>query len=314
MRLNITSTPKFVPINVKEFKRRAQESGFLEAIQLEHYQIVAQPHFGSCKHFSKQENSSKNRYDEIICWDETRVKITPKEEDTDYIHANYVDSFETPKKYVATQGPLKNTVNQFWQLIWEQNSRIIVMLTELQTAGRENCAAYWHPYDDEQKIFQAGELSIKTVSETNKLRYVQTTFDVSNCITGESRLIKHYMYVDWPDHGVPSTWESFMGLYCDIDEEREKLLTEMQDEPALGPIVVHCVAGVGRTGVFCALDSCLNQLLKTKTISVPETVLKIRQQRYSSIPVTEQYVFIYRILYEFAKLFQTCSIARNPMR
>lgn len=139
-----------------------------------------------------------------------------------------------------------------------------MMLTKLQDAGKENCAPYWHPYDKHQ-VFQAGELSIKTVSEIKGSRYVQTTFDVSNCITGERRLIKHYMYEDWPDHRVPSTWESFMHLYCDIDEERERLLAKIQDEPALGPIIVHCSAGVGRTGVFCAVDSCLNQLLKTQT-------------------------------------------------
>ncbi|XP_044597550.1 tyrosine-protein phosphatase non-receptor type 9-like [Cotesia glomerata] len=305
MHLNIISTPKFVPISLKEFKRRAQESDFLEAIQLEHYQIVAQSHFGSFEHFSKQENCSKNRYDDILCWDKTRVKITPKKEDTDYIHANYVDSFEIPKKYIATQGPLEETVDQFWQLIWEQNSRIIVMLTKLQDGWKENCAPYWHPYDDKYRIFQAGEISIRTVSETNGSGYVQTTFDVSNCITGESKLIKHYMYEDWPDNGVPATWKSFMRLYCDIKEERERLLAKIQDGPALGPIIVHCSAGVGRTGVFCAVDSCLNQLLTTKTISVPETVLKIRQQRYLSVLATEQYAFIYRILYEFVKLFET---------
>ncbi|CAG4969543.1 unnamed protein product [Colias eurytheme] len=155
MRLKIIPTPKFVPISIKEFERRAQESDFLEAIQIEHYQIVAKPHFGSFEHFSKQENFSKNRYDDIICWDKTHVKITPKKEDTDYIHANYVDSFEMPKKYVATQGPLEKTVNQFWQLIREQNSRIIVMLTELKNAGKENCARYWYPYDDKHQIFQA---------------------------------------------------------------------------------------------------------------------------------------------------------------
>ncbi|CAH2098485.1 unnamed protein product [Euphydryas editha] len=100
MRLNIIPTPKFVPINIEEFKRRAQESDFLEAIQLEHYQIVAQSHFGSFENFFKQENFSKNRFNDILCWDETRVKITPKKEDTDYIHANYVDSFEIPKKHI----------------------------------------------------------------------------------------------------------------------------------------------------------------------------------------------------------------------
>ncbi|CAH2101437.1 unnamed protein product [Euphydryas editha] len=113
--------------------------------------------------------------------------------------------------------------------------------------------------------------------------------------------------------GLARQWSTFQLGIGDIDEERERLLAKIQDVPALGPIIVHCSAGVGRTGVFCAVDSCLSQLLKTKTISVPETVLKIRQQRYSSVPATEQYVFIYRILYEFVKQFETCSVKKNSM-
>lgn len=314
MRLEIMATPKFAPMSADEFRKRAKESDFLETIQFEHYQIVAQSHFGSFDHYSKQENNKKNRYDDIICWDATRVRITPKKGNTDYIHANYVDCFEIPKKYVAIQGPLEETIEQFWQLIWEQNSRIIVMLTELQVAGKEKCAPYWHAYDNKQQIFRADELSIRTVSESKESGYVETTFDVSNCITGDSRLIKHYMYLNWPDCGVPSSWESFMQLICNVDEERKKLLAEMTDGPALGPIIVHCSAGVGRTGVFCAVDSCVYQLVKTETVSVPETVLKIRQQRYSSVSATEQYVFVYKILYEFAQLFETRSVLKNVSR
>lgn len=312
MRLKIMPTPKFAPMSADKFRKRVEkESDFLGAIQFEHHQIVAQPHFGSFEHYSKQENLKKNRYDDIICLDATRVKITPKKGNTDYIHANYVDCFEIPKKYVAIQGPLEETIGQFWQVVWEQNSRIIVMLTELQVAGEEKCAPYWHPYDNKQQIFQADELSIRTVSESKESGYVETTFDVFNCCTEESRLIKHYMYLDWPDRGVPSDWDSFKQLICTVDKERQRLLAEMADGPALGPIIVHCSAGVGRTGVFCAVDSCFYQLVKTETVSVPETVLRIRQQRYSSVSTTEQYVFIYKILYEFAQSFEICSALKD---
>lgn len=170
----------------------------LKSIQFEYYRVVTQPEFRTCEHLKKKENKNKNRYEQIRCWDETRVKTTPKNNDTDYIHANYVDSFGTPMKYVATQGPMKETIGQFWQMVWEQNSRIIVMLSELRVAGREKCASYWCTYNCKQQTFEAGELLIETVNERRKSGYIKTILDVRSCTTGERRRIKHYLYSDWP--------------------------------------------------------------------------------------------------------------------
>nr|ACE75459.1 protein tyrosine phosphatase [Glyptapanteles indiensis] len=306
MSVEIMATSKFTSMSADEFRKRAKESDVLEAIQFEHRQIVEQSRIGTSQNFSKHENYERHRRDDIY-WDEKR---TPKEDNTNYIHARYVDCFEIPKKYVAIQGLLGKTLDEFWQLVWEQNSRIIVMLDELKVAETDKCALYWHPYGNKQKIFQANELSIRTVSETTESGYGETTFHVSNYITGESRLIKHYMYLEWSEFGVPTNCESFMQLNLDVEDERHRLLTEMVDEPALGPIIVHCSGG-GRTGVFCAVDSCVFQLVKTETVSVPETVLKINKQQCSSVSTMEEYIFIYRILYEFAKSFEMCSFMRD---
>lgn len=310
MRFEI-STSNFAPLCEEEFKRRKNQPGYLEAVQFEHYQIATQQQLGPFKHFLKKENKRKNRYRDILCWDETRVKITPQKDDTDYIHANYVDSFGIPKKYVATQGPLEKTIEQFWQMIWEQNSRIIVMLTELCIAGKEKCAPYWYTHESEQQTFKTGEFSIKTVNEERKSGYVETIFDVCHCTTGERKQIKHYLYSDWPDHGVPSKCHSFMKLILTVNKERQQLLTEMADGLAPGPIIVHCSAGVGRTGTFCAVDSCLHQLAKTRTISVPETLLKIRKQRYFSLMVPEQYIYVHTVIHEFIRLFEKCPDIRD---
>nr|ACE75165.1 protein tyrosine phosphatase [Glyptapanteles flavicoxis] len=300
---------KFTSMSADELRKRAKKSDVLEAIQFEHHQIVEQSRIGTSQHSSRQDNYERNRRDDIY-WGAACENMTPKEENTDYIHARYVDCFEIPKKYVAIQGLRRKTLEQFWQLVWEENSRIIVMLDELEVAEEDECALYWHPYGNKQKIFQADELLIRTVSETTESGYVETTFDVSNCTTGESRLIKHYMYLDWSELGVPATCESFMQLNLDVEDERHRLLTEMVDEPALGPIIVHCRGG-GRTGVFCAVDSCVYQLVKTGTVSLPETVLKISQQQCSSVSAIDEYIFIYRILYEFAKSFEMCSFIRD---
>ncbi|XP_061729049.1 tyrosine-protein phosphatase non-receptor type 9-like [Cydia pomonella] len=298
----IMFSQKLTTLSEEEFRRKRYQAGYLNTIRFEHYLITSQPQIGSFEHFSKQENEKKNRYPDIICWDASRVKITQKNCDTDYIHANFVDHYETSRKFIiATQGPLKETIDQFWQMAWEQNSRIIIMLTKFQVAGEEKCAKYWNA-DNPQVKFQAGELSIKIVDVTQSSDYITTIFEVFNCTTEESRLIMHYQYLDWPDQKVPPKCESLMKLIIDMTEEHQKILRKATNAPT-GPVIVHCSAGIGRTGSFCATNLCITQLAKTGKISVPEIVMQVRKQRRSSVFAVEQYVFIYTVLYEFLRLF-----------
>ncbi|XP_061729147.1 tyrosine-protein phosphatase non-receptor type 9-like [Cydia pomonella] len=237
----------------------------------------------------------KNRYHEILCWDSSRVKITPRNGDTDYINANFVNYSET--------------IDQFWQMVWEQNSQIIIMLTKFQVAGKEICAEYWN-MDKKQMNFQAGELTIKTVDVIQNSGYITTTFEVSNCTTKESRLIMHYQYLDWPEHGVPSKFESLTNLIIDMTRNHQKILRKATNAPT-GPVIVHCSAGIGRSGTFCTIDLCITQLVRTGNISVPETVMQIRKQRRSSVCDVNQYIFIYTVLHEFLRLFDMDSEARQ---
>lgn len=292
---------KLTTLSEEEFRTMRYQGDYLNRIRFEHYFITSQPQIGSFEHFSKQENKRKNRYPDVACWDDSRVKITSSNGDTDYIHANYVDLYETSRQLIATQGPLEGTIGQFWQMIWEQNSGIIVMLTKFQDAGEEKCAKYWNTRN-KQNDFQTGSLSIKIEDEEQNSGYIKIIFEVSNKITKESRRIIHYQYLDWSDHSVPSNSRILMNLIMDMTDEHQKTLKKATNGPT-EPIVVHCSSGTGRTGTFCAIISCLTQLAKTEKVSVPKIVMKLREQRRSSVIFVKQYEFIYTVLYEFLRLF-----------
>ncbi|XP_061729064.1 tyrosine-protein phosphatase non-receptor type 1-like [Cydia pomonella] len=197
-------------------------------------------------------------------------------------------------------------------MVWEQNSRIIVMLTKLQENGKEKCAQYWTAFGSKQNIFVTNEFSIKTLKETkNNSGYTRSLFEVFNSTTEESRLILHYQYVDWPEYGAPTNTKSFTNLIWDVNDQYRSTLINEVNRLTPGPIIVHCSAGVGRTGTFCAIDSCIYQLAKTKEVSVPKIVMQIREQRCLSVIAVEQYVFIYTVLHEFLQLFDTSAEMRQ---
>ncbi|KAJ8881291.1 hypothetical protein PR048_017771 [Dryococelus australis] len=245
------------------------EDGYLEAIKLEYYQVVTTLDFGSFENFFEEENEGKNRYEDIPCWDRTRVTVTPGKDNSDYIHANYVDSFGSPKKFIATQGPLKETIEEFWQMAWDQNSYIIVMLTDFQVSGVEKCARYWGIDKDHALFTCTGKFLVSIISETKESGYVESA--------------------GWPDFKTPTNSLLFINFILAVNSERQRLLREAVNGLVPGPIIVHCSSVTGRTGTFCAVDTCIYQLVKTETVSVPGTVMKIRSQRYSSVVAPEQY-------------------------
>ncbi|KAJ8881290.1 hypothetical protein PR048_017770 [Dryococelus australis] len=258
-------------VTADEFRSRKSQAGYLKAIKIERHQVVTTPDFGSSENFLKEENKGKNRYEDIPCWDRTRVTVTPGKDNSDYIHANYVDSFGSPKKFIATQGPLKETIEEFWQMAWDQKSYIILMLTKLRVSEVEKCVPYWRD-DKEYTLF----------TRTGKF--------LISMITG------------WPDFKTPTNSLSFIKLVLAVNLERQRPLREAVNGPVPGPIIVHCSTGNGRTGTFCSVDSCLYQLVKTETVSVPGTVMKIRSQRHTSVLAPEQYVCINSVLHYFLQM------------
>lgn len=201
------------------------------------------------------------------------------------------------KTYIAAQGPLKITVEDFWTMIWEHKCEIIVMLTKLKENGRNKCHQYWPNKDKPENI---GDYKVTLINqETGDNALIQRDLLVKNIPTGESRTIHHFQYVEWPDHGLPISTAKFREMLHKVDEVNKDS----------GPIVVHCSAGIGRTGTFCAVHSTIRRLRNgTTSINLPELILQLRSERAGMVQTRDQYEFCYMaILEEIEENFTTTS-------
>uniref|UniRef100_A0AC34QWR3 Protein tyrosine phosphatase n=1 Tax=Panagrolaimus sp. JU765 TaxID=591449 RepID=A0AC34QWR3_9BILA len=239
-----------------------------------------------------QNNKNRNRYFDIPCLDKTRVVLKGSgSAENDYIHANHVTSelCRFRNKFICTQGPLDNTILDFWRMVVQENIRHIVMLCKLIELNKPKCAAYFPVNVGETKTF--GNISITTIAEkttSDNAKHFQT-FEmlVSSGSTYEFK-IQHYRCVDWPDFGVP---ESGLGVL--------RILREVRRDK--NPAIIHCSAGVGRTGTLIAIECGVRTLLEKKDVKMPEIVKELRSQRAKSVQTEGQYIFIYRSLMEFVR-------------
>ncbi|XP_077174202.1 tyrosine-protein phosphatase non-receptor type 9 isoform X2 [Paroedura picta] len=251
-------------------------------------------------------NQEKNRYGDVPCLDQTRVKLSKPfgyPELTDYINASFMDGYKQRNAYIGTQGPLENTYGDFWRMVWEQNVLVIVMTTRLEEGGRRKCGQYW-PLE---KGFQAcyGILTVTNLGMENLNHYRKTVLEMYNCESRERRLVTHFQYVSWPDYGVPSSAATLIDFLGAVKQQQRVAVSawgpRYKGHPGGPPIVVHCSAGIGRTGTFCALDICLSQLQDVGTLNVYQTVVRMRTQRAFSIQTPEQYYFCYMAILEHAQ-------------
>ncbi|XP_075782817.1 tyrosine-protein phosphatase non-receptor type 12 isoform X2 [Pelodiscus sinensis] len=241
----------------------------------------------------KEENVKKNRYKDILPFDHSRVKLTLKTlpQDSDYINANFIKGVHGPKAYVATQGPLANTVIDFWRMIWEYNVAIIVMACREFEMGRKKCERYWPLYGEETVTF--GPFHISCEAEQARTDYYIRTLSLE--FQNETRRVYQFHYVNWPDHDVPSSFDSILDMIS--------LMREYQEHEDV-PICIHCSAGCGRTGAICAIDYTWN-LLKAGKIpeefNVFNLIQEMRTQRHSAVQTKEQYELVHRAI---AQLFE----------
>ncbi|KAL9852996.1 tyrosine-protein phosphatase non-receptor type 12 isoform 1-T1 [Geothlypis trichas] len=241
----------------------------------------------------KEENVKKNRYKDILPFDHSRVKLTLKtpSQDSDYINANFIKGVHGPKAYVATQGPLANTVIDFWRMIWEYNVAIIVMACREFEMGRKKCERYW-PLNGEAAV-TFGPFRVSCEAEQERTDYFIRTLLLE--FQNETRSVYQFHYVNWPDHDVPSSFDSILDMIS--------LMREYQEHEDV-PICIHCSAGCGRTGAICAIDYTWN-LLKAGKIpeefNVFNLIQEMRTQRHSAVQTKEQYELVHRAI---AQLFE----------
>ncbi|XP_039191121.1 receptor-type tyrosine-protein phosphatase H isoform X8 [Crotalus tigris] len=242
-------------------------------------QSVAQQH----------ENQAKNRYSNVLPYDHARVQLTLKPEDpsSDYINASYMPGFKKEKEFIAAQGPLPATLHDFWRMIWEQRVTTIVMLTNCIENGRVKCEHYW-PLDYTPCTYD--DITVSVITETILPDWSVRDFCIKQQVSmSEVRHAKHYHYTSWPDHGVPQTTDTILRFRDLVREDLDK----MKDN---GPVLVHCSAGVGRTGTFISLDSLLCEAQNQGEIGVFSFVEKLRRNRPLMIQNEDQYVFLHQCL------------------
>ncbi|XP_031337800.1 tyrosine-protein phosphatase 69D [Photinus pyralis] len=245
-----------------------------------------------------RENVYKNRYPDIKAYDQTRVKLSQVDGvlGSDYINANYVLGYKERKKFICAQGPMDTTVNDFWRLIWEQHLELILMLTNLEEYSKTKCAKYWPDKDESSKTF--GNITVSHIQETRYSDFIVRELRLSKESGGreEERIISQYHYLVWKDFMAP---EYPYGLIKFIKRMNEAYTSDK------GSILVHCSAGVGRTGTLVALDCLIQQMAEEGHVTIFNTVCELRHQRNFLVQSLKQYVFIYRAIMEVAQYGDT---------
>ncbi|XP_047993091.1 tyrosine-protein phosphatase Lar isoform X5 [Leguminivora glycinivorella] len=236
-------------------------------------------------------NKHKNRLVHILPFESTRVCLTPRD-GSDYINASFVDGYRYRAAYIATQGPLPDTTDDFWRMLWEHNSTIVVMLTKLKEMGREKCHQYWP--SDRSVRYQC--FVVDPIAEYNMPQYILREFKVTDARDGASRTVRQFQFTDWPEQGVPKSGEGFIDFLGQVHKTKEQF---GQD----GPITVHCSAGVGRTGVFITLSTVLERMQYEGVVDVFQTVRTLRTQRPAMVQTEDQYEFCYRAALEYLGSF-----------
>ncbi|XP_053390360.1 receptor-type tyrosine-protein phosphatase O-like [Mercenaria mercenaria] len=233
----------------------------------------------------------KNRYTNILPFDHSRVKLRPSDdmEGSDYINANYIPGYTSRREYIATQGAMQATFDDFWRMIWEQNVDTIVMLTKLMEKGRHKCDKYW-PNLGEPVFY--GDLVVSLQSESNLSDYTIKIFEVK--MKEKRKMVRHFSYLKWPDMGCPETPELLLEFVKAVRQ-----YTDLEKRTTSGPRVVHCSAGVGRTGTFIAVDVLLQFIRDHDEVDIFSFVLEMRNHRHSMVQTEDQYVYIHECLKAF---------------
>ncbi|XP_021784644.2 receptor-type tyrosine-protein phosphatase C isoform X3 [Papio anubis] len=287
--------PIHADILLETYKRKIADEGRLFLAEFQSIPRVFSKF--PIKEARKSFNQNKNRYVDILPYDYNRVELSEINGDagSNYINASYIDGFKEPRKYIAAQGPRDETVDDFWRMIWEQKATVIVMVTRCEEGNRNKCAEYWPSMEEGTRAF--GDVVVKINQHKRCPDYIIQKLNIVNKkekATG--REVTHIQFTSWPDHGVPEDPHLLLKL-----RRRVNAFSNFFS----GPIVVHCSAGVGRTGTYIGIDAMLEGLEAENKVDVYGYVVKLRRQRCLMVQVEAQYILIHQALVEYNQFGET---------
>ncbi|XP_056002473.1 receptor-type tyrosine-protein phosphatase alpha-like [Ostrea edulis] len=286
------STERGPPMNktipVKNLHRIISKMSLKENAGFKHeYHEIPIGELHPCEEAIKAENKPKNRYKTTFPYDHSRVILkTSSISDGGYINANHIEDAEGQQTYIATQGPKPNTIGDFWRMIWQEKMFLIVCLTNLKEGDKNKCAQYWPDVNDTMK---KGDFNIKNVGNKIYANYIVRQFKVLNSKERKDCEVVMFHYTKWPDHGVPDP----LSL---VVFHRHVMKTSLQYSRIC--MVVHCSAGIGRTGTYIALDALYREGSKKGKLNVPMYVRIMRKDRMNMIQGEDQYKTVYLALLE----------------
>ncbi|XP_064169872.1 receptor-type tyrosine-protein phosphatase beta-like [Anguilla rostrata] len=280
------------PVRVEDYeayhRRQSANSNCGFAREYEELKPVG---IGQCKVSAEApENKGKNRYTNVLPYESSRVKLSIQGSPyDDYINASYVPGYNCKKEFIAAQGPLPGTVDEFWRMLWEKNVRTLVMLTRCNEQGRVKCEEYWPSRTQHFK-----NIFVTTTSVVPLEDWTVRDFDVKNVKTAETRSLRQFHFTAWPDHGVPESTELLIDFRHLVREHMDLVSRN-------SPTVVHCSAGVGRTGTMIAIDHLLFQIERDSMVDLYGTVYSMRMHRALMVQTEDQYVFLHKCALDIIK-------------
>jgi protein tyrosine phosphatase len=291
------------PIKISDLQAHIDSNPFATEYQFIEDKTMNDQYTANYQIAQKEENRPKNRYGNVLPPDESRVVLSeiPGVACSDYINASYINGFKTvpnsEKAYIATQGPIPETTPDFWRMVWEKKSSVILMLTRVVESDVLKCHQYW-PHKGEQTMDVVYyTLHLRDIKEEPEV--VTSEIEIVEKKTNQKMTVTHYHYIAWPDHGIPSNADAFLDLTRRSDESNS----------TRGPLIVHCSAGIGRTGTFIVIHSILEKMKHESKdfqayvpmVNLVTTLIDLRKQRPGMIQTVEQYEFCYRALNDYAK-------------
>ncbi|XP_033624610.1 tyrosine-protein phosphatase non-receptor type 21-like [Asterias rubens] len=285
------------PKHPRDARRKILEEHLRDGQVFTEYELIPKRRPGAIFYTAQlPDNEVRNRFKDVLPYEDKRIELAPMHDNsTGYINASNIKisiARETCH-YVAAQGPMENTVKDWWRMVWEKGINVIAMLTKVEEGGKDKCFKYWPDCSSSKNTVEFGPFRIIGQFCNDSGCYVTSGLTVRHVPSGEQRTVWHLQYTDWPNQGCP---EDIHGYLAFVEEFQSvcRHANSINDKPA--PPLVHCSAGVGRTGVLVLTDLMLNSLEHNEEINVPRMLERLRNQRMMMVQTVGQYIFVYRSL------------------